>query len=493
MSDEIWRQFSSTSTECPGKNVCPFGDICFAEKAREKARKADIVITNHAVVGHDLVSEESSLLGERDVYVFDELHELDSYLSSAWGTMLTAKMIKDAHKSFNQMNGLPTEAVTEIELLSKKFNSLCSTLEVGIIEETPKVFGQFLSRLYAASTKIALDANREAKDNGKSEGSRKVASVVAKKALELSEAAKLLLDDGPETVRWVKADAKDETRTLYAAPLRVGPKLQEALGARDAFMVGTSATIRVSGDFEIPSHNLALEGKNKGNAKAVGTPFDYHNQAYMYIPHPDSFPAPVGKERFEHTEAVKNELVDLITPLGGRALCLFTTSVAATEAGLFLRKKFPKLRVLIQGEAPNQQLIDVFQEDEKSILVATMGMWHGLDVPGPSCSLVVMDKVPFKPLDDPLSVARQKWAEQNGRNGFMDVYVAEATVMLAQGAGRLIRSTADKGVVAILDTRLLTKRYGQNMLKSLPPMKILSNKTKVLGGLERLGKSLDAT
>ncbi len=491
VGDDTWRQFSSTTSECPGKKVCPFGDVCFAEYARENARKADIVITNHAVVGNDLMSEESSLLGERDVYVFDELHELDSYLSSAWGTSLTAKMIKDAHKTFNQLSTVNRQAIDDVELLSKKFNGLCSTLEEGLIESPPKVFESYLARLHTACTKITMDAAKDAKNDELSEGARKNAAVVVKKAQELSDAAKLLMDDGPDTVRWVKID-DDDVRTLYAAPLRVGPQLQEALAHRDAFMVGTSATIRVSGSFDIPVHNLDLDASKNYETVALGSPFDYPKQAFMYIPSPDNFPAPIGKERAEHTEAVQKEMIDLITASGGRALCLFTTSYAAREGGKVLRKAFPRLNILIQGEAPNQQLIEDFQKDEKSVLVATMGMWHGLDVPGPACSLVIMDKIPFKPMNDPLSTARQKWAEENGRNGFMDVYVAEANVMLAQGAGRLIRSSKDKGVVAILDTRLLSKRYGQSMLKSLPPMMVFSDKSKVIGGLERLAKSLDA-
>ena len=306
----------------------------------------------------------------------------------------------------------------------------------------------------------------------------------------MREAAKMLLDDGPDTVRWMKNNEED-VRSLHAAPLRVGPKLQDALADRGSFMIGTSATIRVSGGFEIPVHNLELESSTNGyKTFALGSPFDYKKQAFMYIPNPDTFPAPVGKERLEHTKAVQQETLDLIKASGGRALCLFTTSYASREAGEIIRAAFPKLNVYIQGEAPNQQLIEAFQQDQTSVLVGTMGLWHGLDVPGPSCTLVIMDKIPFKPMNDPLSVARQKWAEENGRNGFMDVYVADANVMLAQGAGRLIRSTVDKGVVAILDTRLITKRYGQEMLKSLPRMMIFSDKQKVLGGLERLNQSL---
>ena len=180
----------------------------------------------------------------------------------------------------------------------------------------------------------------------------------------------------------------------------------QSLEARDAFMIGTSATIRVGGSFDIPVHNLALETTTtEFSAVALTSPFDYRKQAMMYIPDERYFPAPV-----EHSEAVMKETADLVKAAGGRALCLFTTSFDAAENGKFLRKKFPTMKILIQGEAPNSQLIEEFKQNEKSVLVATMGMWHGLDIPGPSCSLVVLNKIPFKPMNDPLSVARQKWA-----------------------------------------------------------------------------------
>lgn len=495
VSDETWRQFSSSTTECPGKQVCPFGDICFAEVARENARKANIVVTNHAVVGHDLMNDESSMLGERDVYIFDELHELDNYLSSAWGTRLTAKMLKDSAKVFSQLPDVDNKIVEEVELLSRKFNGVCDSLPEGVLEGSQPLLGQLMSRLYAATSKLAVAGAKIAKDDSHRESVRKTASVIVKRATELMDAAELILDDSPNTVRWVATTEdkeKEKILAINAAPLRVGPKLQLALESRDAHMVGTSATIRVGGSFDIPVHNLALnESSIEHETIALSSPFDYKKQAIMYIPNPNNFPAPVGADRKEHTEAVKNEIVDLVSASDGRALLLFTTSFAATDNGRFLREKFPKMNILVQGEAPPQQLVDEFKSDERSILVATMGMWHGVDPVGPTCSLVVMDKVPFKPMNDPLSVARQNWAENNGRNGFMDVYVADANVMLAQGAGRLVRSSSDKGVVAILDTRLVSKRYGTAMLKSLPPMTVFQDKEKILAALRRLSATLN--
>lgn len=491
VSDQVWRQYSSSTAECPGKKVCPFGESCFAEFARDKARKVDVVITNHAVVAHDLMAEENSLLGERDTFVFDELHELDNYLSSAWGTRLSAKMLKDAHKVFKTLSELKEEDVDEIEKMGKKFNGVVNSLEEGLMESTPHLVGQLLSRIYGACAKIIAKAQKSAQDKEERENIRKIASVVVKKANEILEAAQLLLDDGPSTVRWVTIQ-EDETRTLNAAPLRVGPQLQQALETRNATMIGTSATIRVSGKFEIPVHNLDLDTSvTPYKTVALDSPFDYAKQAMIYIPDANSFPAPVGQERKEHAEAVKKEAEELIRAMNGRALGLFTTTSAARDNAEYLRKKFPKMNILLQGDAPLSQLIEEFKKDENSVLLGTMGIWHGLDVVGPALSLVIIDKIPFKPQDDPLSKARRQAAEEAGRNGFMDIYVADANVMLSQGVGRLVRSKGDKGIIAILDTRLATKPYGRNMLKSMPPAKIFQDKKTVINAAKRLGDSLD--
>ena len=483
VSDQIWRQFSSTSTECVGRNNCPFGDACFAERARDRARKSQIVVTNHAVVGHDLMAEEEGILGERDVYVFDELHELDNYLSNAWGTRMTGKQISALHTTLKSYEDLGSEHIAQLETISKRWVFALDEMQEGLIEGMPQKMDALLRNLYRATSALSEAATKKAKDGGENE--KKILSVLKKRIDEINEAALILLDDSVETVRWKAIGESSDS--LNAAPLRVGPRLQQALASRNATMIGTSATITVAGEFAIPVHNLDLDNSGDYKTLDVGTPFDYPKQAMLYIPDPDSFPAPVGADRQEHSRAVLDETTDLVRAAGGRALVLSTTSSGAGYIARHLRKKLPKFNILLQGDAPNPALVEEFRKDEKSVLVATMGMWHGLDAQGSTLSLVVIDKVPFKPMNDPLSVARQNYADSQGRSGFMDVYVADANVMLAQGAGRLIRAKSDIGVIAILDTRLRTKRYGKDMLRSLPPLSIRSRETTI-EGLKRLAK-----
>ena len=503
VSDKVWRQFSSSSTECPGKSNCPFGKECYAEFARERARDAQIVVTNHAVVANDLMGE-GTMLGEREILVLDELHELDGYLSSAWGANITIKFLRDNVREFKRANEVSDNIIKGFDDAIDELEPYFLKATNGLIENTSAGFTDALKAIkkYATSTSGTLQKSLTGK--GAAASKKEIVGSLKKRADEIVEAMSLLLDNGPETVRWFtvpeaefvpKFGKKKTTEdkavrpvTLNAAPLRVGPRLINAVNGRNMTMIGTSATIRVAGGFEIPVHNLALDTQKTHKTLAVDSPFDYPKQAMLYIPATNVFPAPVGAERKAHSEAVLQESLDLILASHGRALVLSTTQYGANMLAEFLRTKLMKknIKILLQGEAPQAQLVEEFRQDEHSVLVATMGLWHGLDIQGPSCSLVIIDKIPFKPMDDPLSVARQKYAETSGRNGFMDVYVADANIMLAQGVGRLIRHTEDKGVVAILDTRLISKPYGRSMLKSLPPMKLFNKKDVVLGALKRL-------
>lgn len=506
VSDATWKTYSSTSTECPG-NICPFYDACFAEKARDKARAAQIVITNHAVVARDLLSDGDSgnMLGVRDVVVFDELHELDNYLSKAWGASITLKQLDDLINEAKKTSILNEDFIAKAQKSFTKLEVKYNTAQAGLIENLPPALHEDLRGIQLFITKVVETLSAKSKSFGGEKMSKQDEALASllKRASEMSNSLTLMMDESGETVRWftVPEAPKFQKRgtpkqeivvSLNAAPLRVGPKLQEALESRHMTMVGASATVRVTGGFEIPVHNLALDTVSNAKTLAVDSPFDFPKQGMIYIPNKD-FPAPTGADRVEHRSASQEEALELILAAGGRALILTTTTFDANGMAEFLRTslKKKKIKVLLQGEAPQKQLLEEFTNDETSVLVATMGMWHGVDVQGPSLSLVVMTKVPFKPMDDPLSTARQNYAKANGRNGFMDVYVADANVMLAQGAGRLIRHSADKGVVAILDTRLLSKPYGRAMMKSLPGMKIFTNKEIVLAALKRLTNNAD--
>lgn len=503
VSDEVWRSLSSTNAECPGKSSCSFGEVCFAEKARDTARSVDLVVTNHAIVGVDLIAEESSLLGEREVYIFDELHEVDNYLSKAWGTEVSAKSISDTANNIRKaVKGDKDceETATKIMELCKVLEESLESTEKGIIDHLDVNIEAILIMVKDQMERLKL---RVAYLSDGNEAKKATYKSAANQAQGIFESLEKFLTYAPdETVRWYSKRESDNSPTITfmnCAPMRIGPRLMSSLRSRDAIMVGTSATITVGGKFDSPIHDFALDEKidnaepNDFQAVDAGTPFDYPKQGMLHIPD-NSFPAPTGSRemRVAHTEAVQEANIRFVKAAGGRSLLLMTTTYAMVQMAKQLRKalgKKSKIKVLVQGEAPNQQLVEEFIKDETSVLIATMGMWHGLDVPGKSCIYVGIDKIPFTPFDDPLANARKDYADKTGRNGFMDVYVAEANVKLAQGVGRLVRTKTDKGVVAVFDTRLRTARYGSSMLKSLPPMNIFKDADVVEKALERLGKN----
>lgn len=490
VEDKIWKQFSISSSECPGRNNCPFGNMCFSEKVRAKAKKADIVVTNHAVVAQELGMDdlEHTLLGERDVFIFDEMHELVNYLSSAWGTSLTAKTVSDLGKALKKYSGFTDSSLHKFEEASESYEKALANEEPHLVkEEISPMLAKSLSTLYQIVNELIITADEDIKNGELPTATQSVLGSLSKRLGELDRSVELLMDNTVQTVRWFSLTEKTEQMTFNAAPLLVGPKLQEGLSIRDAIMVGTSATIRVMGSFDIPIHTLGLDvSSTPYKTLSLDSPFDYKHQAMLYIPSPQEFPSPDFKNRKEHTEKVKEESLKLIKASEGRALCLSTTADGAKFWAYYLRKNLPEYNVLLQGDKPHSQLVEEFTKDEHSILVATMGMWHGLDLPGTTCQLVIMDKLPFAPANDPLSAARRSYIEDNGGNGFMQVFVADANVKLAQGFGRLIRSKTDRGVVAIFDTRIFTKSYGKAMLKSLPEVGIYQNSQNVQDALGRL-------
>lgn len=508
-SDETWRQYSSTNAECPGKSVCPFGAECFAEVARDKAREAKIVITNHAIVALDLESD-GSLLGDRNVFVFDELHELDTYMSSAWGAELTFRKLDNAYKTLKAIPSIDEKAVEGLKTLMDEFDSTLRSVEKGLIdnEDSSLKLENYLIKLYNVMSTIVQEVSKKEKSS-QTDALKRVYTKAKKTAKELHDIARVLIDTSIETVRWTadsaarkrperkgatkssKAKAtsalKDtsSTMSINAAPLRIGPKLQEKLSERDATMIGLSATVTVMGRGDIPVHNFGLDNKPH-KVVVLETPFDYKKQAMLYIPNPKSFPLPVGDTKKDHMEAMKADSAALIKAAGGRSLILSTTTDGVTEYATYYRKKLPNMTFLAQGDGPNSQLVSEFKKNEESCLIGTMGFWHGLDAPGKTLTLDIIDKIPFPTPDDPLLAARKNYADKLGRNGFMEIYVTIADWMLRQGFGRAIRSKSDRAVIAIYDPRLIMKNYGRAIMQNFHGVGLYHDHAKVEAAIKRL-------
>lgn len=508
--DETWRQYSSSNAECPGKSACPFGQECFAEVARDKARESKIVITNHAIVALDLDSE-GQLLGDRDVFVFDELHELDSYMSSAWGAELTFRRLDTAYKILKAIPSIDEKLVEELKSLIDEYDKSLKANEKGLIDNSDSSIKleNYLVKFANVMTKITANVSKKEKESG-TEALKRIYTKAKKLSMELLNTAEMLIKTDVETVRWTadSADRKKEfqpktavakrgkatsaiedtgsTMSMHAAPLRIGPKLQTKLSEREAIMIGLSATVTVMGRTDIPLHNFGLDEKPH-KVVVLDTPFDYKKQAMLYIPDPKTFPVPVGMTKKEHADAMKEDSAKLIKAAGGRALILSTTTEGVTEYAKYYRKTLPKSIVfLAQGDAPNSQLVSTFKENETSCLIGTMGFWHGLDAPGKTLTLDIIDKIPFPTPADPLLAARKNHADAQGRNGFMEIYVTIADWMLRQGFGRAIRSKSDRAVIAIYDTRLISKSYGRAIMQNFHGVGLYHSHEKVEAAIKRL-------
>jgi ATP-dependent DNA helicase DinG len=293
--------------------------------------------------------------------------------------------------------------------------------------------------------------------------------------------AERIVAENEQDVVWIE-DRDRGGRILRVAPLSVAGLLREKLFG-ETTVVATSATLELGGTFDAAAGAFGLMGDKAPRWRGldVGSPFDYGRQAILYVAR--DLPPP-GRDGLR-PEAVET-LVDLVSAAGGRTLGLFSSRRAAEEAAAAVRERLPSMSILCQGEDIVPTLVRQFTEDVGSSLFGTLSLWQGVDVPGESCQLVVIDRIPFPRPDEPLSSARQRWVEKNGGNGFMTVAANHAALLLAQGAGRLIRRATDRGVVAVLDPRLVTARYGNYLRASLPPMWFTADRSVVAGALSRL-------
>jgi ATP-dependent DNA helicase DinG len=451
-----WRSFSVTAHECLGAQRCPVASECFVEVARDRAREADVVVTNHAMLAIDALSE-AQLLPDHEVVVVDEGHELADRATGAVTDELTAGMVERAARRARTVAGVPA---TDLLLGAAGF------LEAALDKEPEGRVRQPSSELFDALVAVRDAGHSALSAIGRVTGDDDLAARVRARAAveEVHEVAGRVVAAGEDDVVWVTRRERRPT-TLWRAPLHVGAVLREELFG-DRTVVLTSATLALGGSFEPLSRTLGLAGDDgaRWTGIDVGSPFDYARQAILYLA--GHLPPP-GRDGLS-TQTL-TELAELVSAAGGRTLGLFSSLRAAQQAAEALRERLD-VPILCQGEDATGELVRAFAADARTCLFGTLSLWQGVDVPGSSCHLVVIDRIPFPRPDDPLSSARQEAVARGGGNGFMAVAATQAALRLAQGSGRLIRTGEDRGVVAVLDSRLATARYAGFLLASLPPM-----------------------
>jgi ATP-dependent DNA helicase DinG len=463
-----------------------------------RAREADIVVTNHSLLAVDMLAERN-IVPPHKLLIVDEAHELADRVSSAAQAELTPEAVERASR-----RAKPLVSAAAAEALAEAADALTvglSDLPAGrLTTGLPPLLHQAVM-LIDSATRAALDAIGDVKNDDPDP----VRKQQAKATLDdISTTAQRLLEENEYDVAWVeKSDLGNGRRALVVAPLSVAGTLATSL-YEERTVVATSATLTLGGRFDTVARSLGLPAAapvpaaraggltpdappvsgDGWSSLDVGSPFDYPRQGILYVaahlprPAASGLPDPAGEE-----------LLKLVEALGGRTLGLFSSRRAATQAAELLRAR-TDLPVLLQGEESLPILVRKFREQRESCLFGVMSLWQGVDVPGDACQLVVIDRLPFPRPDEPLAAARAAAVDATGGSGFASVSVPIAAVRLAQGVGRLIRSTGDKGVVAVLDSRLETARgYGAFLRKSLPPFWYTTRPEVAVGALQRLAKS----
>lgn len=474
LPDGLWASVSVSGMECPGREACPQGSNCFAMDALDRAAGADIVVVNHHLYGNDL-SMDGALLPEHDLVVFDEAHKLEDSLSSSLGVELTEGRVWQVQRAadrFLRSHGGSTEAVRGLGEAAKAIQRTLADAAPG------RVGSRGLGAAFSALAAKVADVTKAVRDvEPTSPGGLGARARVLRLAGHLAADAAWAVEAPDGYVSWIQRDGG--APTLEVAPIRIGSLLAEHLLSRTP-AIFTSATLSLAGSLDPTVHRLGLD-QGEHRAVRVASPFDFPAQAKVYVA--ARLPEPRSPD---YLERALEEVARLVEAAGGRALVL-TTSFRMLEAMAQHLREAVGYEVLAQGDLPKRRLVERFAGEETSVLVATMGFWEGLDIPGRALELVVVDKVPFPRPDDPLWQARRDAAEAEGRSAFMSVDVPHAATLLAQGAGRLIRTVDDRGVIALLDSRLMKRRYGRVLLRSLPPIPVTTSRTTAEAFLRAIG------
>ncbi|MDF6045310.1 ATP-dependent DNA helicase [Streptomyces sp. JH14] len=462
VSDRAWGQVSVSSRECLGASKCAYGAECFAEMARERAKLADVVVTNHALLAIDAI-EGAPVLPQHEVLIVDEAHELVSRVTGvATGELTPGQVNRAVRRAAKLVN---EKAADALQTASEGFERVMELALPGRLEEVPEDLGYALMALRDAARTVisALGSTRDKSVQDE--------DAVRKQALASVETihgvAERITQGSEYDVVWYERHDRFGA-SVRVAPLSVSGLLREKLFAERSVVL-TSATLKLGGDFNGVGASLGLAPEGTAGDDIpqwkgldVGSPFDYPRQGILYVARHLATPGREGSR----TDML-DELAELVEAAGGRTLGLFSSMRAAQAAAEELRGRLDK-PILLQGEETLGELIKNFAADPETCLFGTLSLWQGVDVPGASCQLVIMDRIPFPRPDDPLMSARQKAVEEAGGNGFMAVAATHAALLMAQGAGRLVRATGDKGVVAVLDPRLANARYGSYLRASLP-------------------------
>lgn len=467
----VWAHVTSTRENCLGSE-CPQYKDCFVMKARKQALEADVVVVNHHLFFADVVLRDegvAELLPNCQTVILDEAHQLPETASLFFGENLSTSQLVELARDTRLEAAASARDFAALPEAAQKLDKAAKDLRLAWSGEAGRVPARDVLRQPAFVAALdGVEATLAALDellDFQAERSEGLARCRERSAAVLALLRRWHREPDPDYVRWIEVFA--QSLQLHATPLSVGELFQRQVAGGTRAWILTSATLSVRGDF---SHFLAQLGLVDARTRSWESPFDYEQQALLYVP--EGLPEPNAPG---YTEAVVAAALPAIEAAGGRTFCLFTSLRAMREAhGLIaegLRRRQRDYPLLLQGEGSRTELLERFRKLGNAVLVGSQSFWEGVDVRGPTLSLVVIDRVPFAPPDDPVLTARIERINAAGGNAFMDYQLPHAVILLKQGAGRLIRDEADRGVLMLCDPRVISKSYGRRVWQSLPPMR----------------------
>jgi ATP-dependent DNA helicase DinG len=473
----IWAEITTTAEARVGPR-CPHFERCFVTTARRTAEDSDIILTNHHLYFADLLlrarSGGSRLLPEHDVVIFDEAHQLEDVATEYFGVRVAtdrvSRLLRDVRGIARESSELQRIAVSVEHAAAEFFHAVRLGLRApegsGRVVLPPEFFShQGCRRAWFQLDHLCEELARELEAAGSDEedargATAQVGASVATRARQLRDDLATIADrDRPTHAYW--AELNGAQVAITSAPVHVGAEIQRHVLAGRALPIFTSATLTVAGSFDFIRDRLGLD-RERVDEFAVSSPFDYGRQTLLYLPRDLPEPGPPD------ARPLGERILELLAITDGGAFVLFTSHRALRDAVAALRDRVP-YPLWVQGEESAAGLLDKFRATPSSVLMGTGSFWEGVDVSGDALRLVIMDKLPFAAHTDPLIEARLQRIAERGGDPFEEVQLPQAAIALKQGFGRLIRRRDDRGVVAILDPRIVTRRYGQVFLQTLPP------------------------
>ena len=481
----LWHNFSCRSENCIGQK-CPVLKDCFLTRIKRKAVQSDLIIVNHHLLMADLSLKNAAygeVLPAYEYLILDEAHLVEDIATNYFGYSVSNyrldELLRDTRRDLSAVDGFDQAWTGRLNTCKEVSDRL-----FGIFSDQSPSY-RFTSEIFPPG---AFDAFNRVKDAlhdissalGAFNAEHETIAALERRADEMSEELAIILkaENPDEFIHW--CEQRKRAIFLRATPIRVDAYLRSLLFESKRSVVLTSATLAIGGHFEYIKKQL---GMNECRELLLPSEFDYETQCLFYIPSrmPDPrSPAFAG--------AVAAEVLQLLEASRGRAFVLFT-SFANLNAVLEMVKPDLTFPLLVQGEMPKDELLEAFRKDTHSVLFATTSFWQGVDVQGESLSCVIIDKLPFAVPTDPITQGKMESIQREGGNPFLDYQVPGAVIMLKQGLGRLIRNRNDRGVLALMDKRIVDKHYGKIFLKSLPPYRVTREVKGVRNFFQEKGKN----